>query len=269
VGTVLLRQMVGRFQASVFDLRPPVEPVEYMLGDVTDFGAVARAVEGVDAVVHLAYVVEEDPWRMLEVNLRGTLNVLEAMVRKGVGRVVYASSIAVYGYSGTQREVSAPLYVPVDEGHPCHFDSMHGFCKLAGEELCRRYTRRFGLSTICLRLGRVVSSGEVAPPDETVRREVLWGAVDIEDVASAICLALEAEGIIHETFNITGENALAPKDTWDLLRRHFPGVKTFRQADQYLSQPRKGLFDVTKARERLRYRARNSFEPASTLTKPV
>lgn len=73
-----------------------------------------------DSVAHLAVVAEEgDPWNILDVCIKGLTNVLEACVRQGVARVVIASSINAMGCGGLQHSVPAPLYVPVDEEHPC------------------------------------------------------------------------------------------------------------------------------------------------------
>jgi len=137
-----------------------------------------------DSVAHLAVVADEgDPWNILDVCIRGLNNVLEACVRQGVVRVVIASSINAMGYGGLQHSVPAPLYVPVDEGHPCRPDSMVNVCKLMSEQLCAWYTRRYGLTTVRLRLSRIGNAewptlypGAVPSEDSSLLWEVLWSA---------------------------------------------------------------------------------------------
>src|SRR4029079_3414791 len=79
--------------------------VDTVVGDLLDPGALSRAMEGCDAVIHLAAAadvgaVEEAPVEAERTNARGTLAVLEAALAAGVGRVVYGSTIWVYGESG-------------------------------------------------------------------------------------------------------------------------------------------------------------------------
>ena len=84
------------------NLAAVVDRVEVMLGDVRDVAAVAKAMEGVEVVVHLAAVASvqasvEDPRRVWAVNCGGTLNLLEAARAREIRRFVFASSAAVYG----------------------------------------------------------------------------------------------------------------------------------------------------------------------------
>ena len=87
--------------------RRPFDPAEkgwkkvsYRRGDVLDRGAVADLVEDADVVVHLAFMIMGGARESRKVNLNGSRNVFEAAVSAGVGRVVYASSVAAYGFHG-------------------------------------------------------------------------------------------------------------------------------------------------------------------------
>ena len=112
-----------------------------MLGDLLDREALQTAMRGCDAVVHLAAAADVDdvaqrPAEAEAVNARGTLNVLEAARGAGVARVVYASTIWVYGSAtGT-----------VDEDHAVELpDHLYTATKLAGEMYCRSYSALYGL----------------------------------------------------------------------------------------------------------------------------
>jgi len=78
----------------------------------------------------------------LETNCIGTLNVLEASVKARVKKIIFASSMAVYGQ---------PQYLPVDENHPTLPISPYGLSKLRGEYFCRIFQERFGLPAVILR----------------------------------------------------------------------------------------------------------------------
>jgi nucleoside-diphosphate-sugar epimerase len=135
------------------ELGPAVAVVE---GDVRDPGALAAAAAGVDAIFHLAALVSvtqsvEQPVESFEVNLLGTLRLLEAARQAGVGRVVLASTCAVYGDAAA---------LPVSEATPPAPLSPYAASKLAAEEALRLYTRLHGLETVALRFFNVYGPGQ-------------------------------------------------------------------------------------------------------------
>lgn len=119
---------------------------EARIGDVRDTATAADAAGGVHAILHQAALRSvsrslADPLRTHEVNMTGTLNVLEAARQAGVRRVVVASSSSVYGDTD----------LPKHEGQLPQPKSPYGAAKLAAEAYCQAYARAFGLSTIALR----------------------------------------------------------------------------------------------------------------------
>ncbi|NPV73173.1 MAG: SDR family oxidoreductase [Pelotomaculum sp.] len=115
-----------------------------------EFGEVV-ARERPDAVVHQAAQVDvqhslRDPLADAETNIQGSINLLEACRRFGVGKVVYASSAAVYGN---------PLSLPVDEEHPLVPRSPYGASKLAAEHYFRVYSEVYGVRYTVLRYANV------------------------------------------------------------------------------------------------------------------
>jgi uronate dehydrogenase len=125
---------------------PPVPPETFVAADLTDAEAVARAVEGVDAVVHLGAVPNEAAFdQLLGPNLVGAFNVFDAARRAGVRRVVYASSNHVTGFYPVDERLSG-----AESPRP---DGLYGATKAFGEALARMYSDRFGLEVICVRIG--------------------------------------------------------------------------------------------------------------------
>lgn len=122
-------------------------PVEFIEGDVGDAAAVRTAIDGCDTVFHLAASVGnkrsiDHPVRDAEVNVLGTLRVLEASRQGGVRKIVYSSSAGIFGELKT---------LPIREDHPIDPDTPYGATKLAGEKLCLAYAKLYPIEAVCLR----------------------------------------------------------------------------------------------------------------------
>jgi nucleoside-diphosphate-sugar epimerase len=123
------------------------DAVELIEGDVRSYHIVQQAVRGIDVVLHQAALPSvsrsvTDPITTNEVNITGTLNVLEASRQAGVRRVVYASSSSIYGDSDA---------LPKHEGMTPNPLSPYAVSKLAGENYCRVFSRLYALETVSLR----------------------------------------------------------------------------------------------------------------------
>jgi nucleoside-diphosphate-sugar epimerase len=127
--------------------------VEIIRGDVRDYPTVRKACEGVEVVYHLAYVngtrfFYEIPERVLDVAVRGTLNVMDAATEAGARRLIYASSSEVY---------HLPERIPTDESVKLQIPDVtnprfsYGGGKLIGELLTLHYVRRKGLEGVIFR----------------------------------------------------------------------------------------------------------------------
>ncbi|SDG23237.1 NAD-dependent epimerase/dehydratase family protein [Paraburkholderia phenazinium] len=119
---------------------------EAAIVDLADQQAVHALLDGVDAVIHLGGISVEAPFEdLLEANIRGLYNLYSAAQKQGVKRVVYASSNHAVGFH--------PVTSVVDIDAPLRPDSLYGVTKCFGESLSRYYFDRFGLETVCLRIG--------------------------------------------------------------------------------------------------------------------
>ncbi|GAA0668830.1 SDR family oxidoreductase [Natronoarchaeum mannanilyticum] len=120
---------------------------EFVNGSVTNQDTVTELVSDADVVYHQAAQAGvrtsvDNPRKPHEVNVDGTLNVLDAARDSDVERVVLASSSSVYG---------KPEYLPYDEDHPTNPVSPYGVSKLAAEQYARVYSELYDLSTVSLR----------------------------------------------------------------------------------------------------------------------
>jgi nucleoside-diphosphate-sugar epimerase len=136
------------------------ERVRVIVGDIRDGDLLSRTVEeqGVTGIVHLAAMVaaasERDIPRAVEVNISGSVNVFEAAVRHGVERVVWASSINVFGPGSLSEDGVIADDSPLDP------TSVYGATKACVEQIASRYHVNHGLSVVGLRLGKVYGYGE-------------------------------------------------------------------------------------------------------------
>lgn len=122
-------------------------PVKFVKGDVRDKELVERTLVGSEVVFHLAASVGnkrsvDDPISDSQINVLGTLNVLEGARRQGLRRVVLSSSAGIFG------ELKV---IPIREDHPVEPDSPYGASKLAAEKHCLAYSRLYPLQAACLR----------------------------------------------------------------------------------------------------------------------
>src|SRR4051795_2445359 len=176
--------------------------------DLTDQAAVDRAVEGVDAVVHLGAVPDEAPLdRIAGPNLHGAFHVFDACRRLGVKRVVYASSARATG----MYRVGEPL----DGSQPPRPDGLYAASKVWGEALGRMFADRFGLEVVCLRIGTFLDKpdGRRAlstwlSPGDAVR--LVRAALTAPDVRFEIVYGASAN--TRRWWPLTGALGYAPQD---------------------------------------------------------
>ena len=119
-------------------------------GDTTHLDELDQAVKGIDGVFHLASLClahcQEYPRASLDVNVVGTFNILDACVKNGIQRVMFASSSSIYGNA---------VYSPMDEDHPHENRNFYGATKIAGEALIRAFHFKYGLEYLAYRFMNV------------------------------------------------------------------------------------------------------------------
>ena len=134
----------------------PEKQVEFCRGSALDINEVIRATQDCERVVHLAAMLgvartEQQRLGCLNANILGTVNILEACVRDGVKKVVFASSSEVYGDQAGDSFA---------EANPVNPRTVYAVSKLAGEEFLRAYKERYGLEYSVVRLFNVYGPGQ-------------------------------------------------------------------------------------------------------------
>lgn len=236
IGRYAVRELVvcGHEVISI-DVGGTAEPAcRSMRADLTDVGQVyqALAAAGAQAVVHLgawanAGVVPHT--RTYADNVQGTYNLFQACADLGIRRIVSASSAQVYGFAG-----APPVYVPVDEDHPCRPVNCYALSKMAGEQAAAYFAANHGLEILSFRIMGVRRPEEIAA--EMVQLEaspdrggsLLWTRTDARDAARACRLAVEAGVVETGPYNITGEQVVVDEDAASLVRRCFGAATEVR-----------------------------------------
>jgi UDP-glucose 4-epimerase len=184
----------------------------FIRGDIRKLDLVKKAVEEADAVFHEAAVLSwTGSWKNLlhlnQVNMDGTLTLLNACADSDVERFVYASSAAVYGEAGVQPQHQELSPKPI---------SAYGVSKLSAEQYVQVFHRLYGLETVCLRYFNVYGPRQTCGPySEVITRfmnrisknepPIIYGDgeqtrdfVNIKDVVNGSMLALAKKGAVVE-----------------------------------------------------------------------
>ncbi len=192
-----------------------VDDDHFFLEDIRDVESVSNVITYVkpDVVVHLAAIhfipyCNEHPFEAADVNIRGTMNVLNACTKNtSLKKVLFASTAAVYPIAD----------IPVKETHELHPLDIYGLSKLTGEALCSKFHLETGISTIVCRFFNAFGPNETNPhliPE--IERQLRSGERTIHlgnltprrdfihtyDMAKAIKLLLNVEEIEYDTFNL-------------------------------------------------------------------
>jgi nucleoside-diphosphate-sugar epimerase len=248
--------------------------VELMEGDMRSYHIVREAVAGVDFVLHQGALPSvprsiNDPITTNEVNVGGTLNVLDAARDAGVKRVVLASSSSVYGANKALPKTEEMAPMPI---------SPYAVAKLTGEKYAQVFAWTYGLETVGLRYfnvfgprqdpqsayaafipkfitGMLEGTPLVIDGDGEHRRDFTY----VSNVVQANLLAVEAPGVAGEVFNVACGGSMSLNEVVTHLRATL-GI----QGDITYGEPRAGdvplsLADISKARRMLGY------EPAVSL----
>ncbi len=150
--------------------------------DLADRQAVDSLVEGCDAIVHMGGVSVERPFEeILEANIKGIFHIYEAARRHGTRRVVFASSNHAIGfYRQTDR---------IDARAPTRPDGYYGLSKVYGEALASFYHDRYGIETLCIRIGSCF------PEPKDRRMMHIW--ISVRDLTELIRCGLFTPNIGH------------------------------------------------------------------------
>jgi len=206
VGESVLSGLEDEYAWKLMFHNPPLEEPdhEYLIGDVDDPDDVAAAVEGVEAVVHLAGDPRPDaPWdSVLANNIDGTQKMYEGAIDAGADRFVYASSNHAVG--GFETEKRTPdMYRAHDEflldgSEFPRPGNLYGISKATGEIIGRYYHDEYGLDVCNIRIGNLTRAH---PPIDYERGQAMW--LSYRDCAQLHRCALEADYSFEIVYGIS------------------------------------------------------------------
>ena len=250
------------------NLGPYQEQVELIEGDLRSYHIVHEAVCDIEVVFHQGALPSvprsiNDPITTNQVNVEGTLNILDAAKGAGVRRVIYASSSSIYGENPTlpKQEDMTPLPI-----------SPYAVAKLAGEKYCQAFTRSYGLETVGLRYFNVFGAGQ-DPKSQYAAAIPLFitafldgGRIQIhgdgeqsrdftyiDNVVQANIKAAVAEGAAGEVFNVACGERTSLNQILDDLRKVTEVDVDLEYGPDRPGDVKHSLADISKARDILDY----------------
>ena len=254
-GRAVVRDLLEHgYQVVNVDVAPPAQMLtRFRQAELTNLGEVFEALDGVDAVVHLAAIPNPDrftPGHIFHNNTMGCYNVFAAAMQLKLERVVWASSETTLGLPFDREK---PAYAPIDEQHPLYPESTYALSKVLTEEMARQFQRWCGMPLIGLRFSNIKEPEQYAEfpnfwKNPRLRKWNLWGYVDVRDVAQSCRLALEAPIHRAEAFIIAAADTVMTRPSRDLLAEVFPGVPVNKPISEFET-----LLSIDKARQLLGY----------------
>jgi UDP-glucose 4-epimerase len=266
----LVRGKLANVEQALKDAR-----VTLVRGDIRDVRAVRKAMEGIDAVLHMAALritaCAADPREALEAMCDGSFNVVEAARAADVSKVVAASSASIYGL--------ADSFPTREDHHPYNNQTWYGASKVMLEGLLRSYHSMFGLPYVALRYFNVygprmdldgkytevlirwmerIAVGE--PPLILGDGNQTMDFVYIEDVARANVRALQSD-VSDEVFNVASGTETSLRDlATALLRVMGSNLEPAFGPERLVNPVSRRLADTGKAERLLGFRARIGLE---------
>jgi len=253
-------------------------PYTHRVGSIVDRAFVRRCIAGAATVFHPAtlhkpHVATHSRQAFLDVNLTGTLNLLEEAVATGVEAFVYTSTTSAFGDALTPRSSEPAVWVTEDMVTVPK--NIYGVTKAAGEDLCQLFQRNQGLSTMVLRTSRFFPEED---DDRTVRarytddnlkaNEYLYRRVDIEDVVSAHLLAARRAPMLgFRRYIVSATTPFLPEDLAELrvhapavVRRRVPGYEAvYAERGWKMAQGVDRVYVNQRARDELGWTPRHDF----------
>lgn len=284
VGETVVRRLSETHQVRVADLHVPEAgarsgDVEWMACDLTSESAAEAAVNGQDAVVHLAAIpnsfVEKGP-EILRVNVVSSYTIAEACRKARVRKVIYAGSDSGLGF-GIRRTDYKPAYLPIDGDHPCWPHESYSLSKYFGERLFEEYARAFRIPTLSIRLLYVLLDKRckqefedaLANRGNEAKADWLGGYVMPEDVAGMIAAGLDYDvaaarpDFPYEVFFAHAADTLnglfTRRTTLEQAVALWGSVPELKQPGVYETDPYAPFFDIATPARKLGYAPRRTY----------
>ena len=185
-----------------------------------------------DAVVHFAAIprlLMTSDNECYRVNTLGTYNVIDAAIKMGVKKVIFASSETTYGICFAEGELK-PNYLPIDEEHPTVPADSYAMSKVVNEATAKSFQRRSGIDIYGLRINNVIEPHEYAEifpkflknPD--LRRRNIFSYIDARDLGQMVQKCLNVDGLGFQIFNASNDDHSVGLSSKELIDRYYKDV---------------------------------------------
>jgi UDP-glucose 4-epimerase len=265
-----------------------VDAIDFEAGDILDMPRLLGVIKQhkITHIVHAAAFVgamsAANPALSIQVNVIGTVNVLEAARLFEVKRVVYTSAKGIYG--PILGEYGPPHYRPIPEDMPKNPQRIYDSAKLMSEQAALYYANNFGIDVAVLRFATTYGPGKTARhgkmgvtsqivenPFHRIAFKHPYGSeakddfIYNKDSALGIYLATVAEKVPSRVYNIGSGQGVSLTDIAAVVRKHLPGAEIeIGPGDNFLGMPYPphGVYDVSRARNELGFEAEYNVERA-------
>lgn len=230
------------------DLIPlEMKGVDNRIADITDAGQMfdvmasyagademlaGTGVPKFDAVVHFAAVPRlllTSDNECFRVNTIGTYNVIDAAVKLGIKKVIFASSETTYGICFADGEM-LPKYLPIDEDHPTVPQDSYAMSKVVNEATAKSFQARSGIDIYGLRINNVIEPHEYALnfpsyiENPEVRLRNIFAYIDARDLGHMVDRCLKVDGLGFEIFNVANDGHSVGLSTAEIIDQYYQGV---------------------------------------------
>ena len=209
-----------------------------VIGAMSQFieGAELDAGNGVptyDAVVHFAAiprVMIGTDGECFRQNTLTTYNVIEAAVKLGIPKVIFASSETTYAICFADGELK-PDFVPIDETHPTVPHDSYAMSKVCNEMTARSFQARTGADIYGLRINNVIEPHEYAEmfpafmENPALRRRNIFAYIDARDLGHMVDCCLNTDGLGYEVFNVSNDDMSVDITSDKVIEQFYQGVE--------------------------------------------
>tara|TARA_Y100001970_G_scaffold294373_1_gene452140 strand:- start:43209 stop:44120 length:912 start_codon:yes stop_codon:yes gene_type:complete len=267
VASELVRQGIKVIGTDI--IQPPINcPFPFFKTDIRDAHALYSLIKnGVEGIIHCGGIsgpmlLEDQPHTLIDINICGTANVLEAARVFNLRRVIYCSSTSAYGNTPTNTFL-------VDETAPLNAVDVYGASKAAGDILSLSYSQQHQLDTVSLRFSWVYGPRRRT---ECILRKMILDArigktskfnfgrkfkrqyIYIDDVVNSIISSWNAKDLNQHAYNITGGTQLNFEEISQIMQSVIPDVEISNSESDLPGDLLHGQFDISAAQKDLGYK---------------